>query len=218
MVNAKFLDVSFLANMDVYNANLVIDYFQMVVVNKVLLKDAMYMHQMVSVRPAENLSILNIQDSVYHLVVLRQIIQENVFNAIKAKVLNLQKKDFVECLIVQFQDKNNVSSARKVILKLEEDVKEQMQNEFVQFVLKIIIFHKMDNVNLDNLDAQTIPYLDAQNAYKIYIFLVIILVSPNNQDVYIKMDHVSIVYSHSKIMEPEDVQFKVAQSQIKKVA
>jgi hypothetical protein len=44
MVNAKFLDVSFLANMDVYNANLVIDYFQMVVVNKVLLKDAMYMH------------------------------------------------------------------------------------------------------------------------------------------------------------------------------
>jgi hypothetical protein len=70
----------------------------------------------------------------------------------------------------------------------------------------------MDNVNLDNLDAQTIPYLDAQNAYKIYIFLVIILVSPNNQDVYIKMDHVSIVYSHSKIMEPEDVQFKVAQS------
>jgi hypothetical protein len=30
--------------MDVYNANLVIDYFQMVVVNKVLLKDAMYMH------------------------------------------------------------------------------------------------------------------------------------------------------------------------------
>jgi hypothetical protein len=71
-----------------------------------------------------------------------------------------------------------------------------MQNEFVQFVLKMIIFHKMDNVNLDNLDAQTIPYLDAQNAYKIYIFLVITLVSPNNQDVYIKMDYVSIVYYH----------------------
>ena len=204
--------------MDVFNANLVTDYFQMVVVNKVILKDAIYMHQMVSVIPAKNLSILNIQDSVYHLVALRSIIQENVLNAIKVKGLNLQKKDFAEYLIVQFQDKNNAQSVRKVILKLEEDAKEDMQNEFVQFVRKMIIFHKMDNVNLDSLDAQTIPNIDAQNAYKIYIFLVITVVSPNNQDVYIKMDNVLIVYSPSKIMETEDVQFKVAPSQVKKVA
>jgi hypothetical protein len=44
MVNTKFLDVRLLVNMDVFNANLVIDYFQMVVVNKVILKDAIYMH------------------------------------------------------------------------------------------------------------------------------------------------------------------------------
>ena len=65
------------------------------------------MHWMVSIRPAKNLSILNIQDSVYHLVALRSIIQENVLNTIKVKGLNLQKKDFAECLIDKFKDKIN---------------------------------------------------------------------------------------------------------------
>jgi hypothetical protein len=43
LVAVKFLDVRLLANMDAYNVNLAIDYFQMVVVNKDQLKDAMYM-------------------------------------------------------------------------------------------------------------------------------------------------------------------------------
>ena len=49
MVNTKFLDVRRLVIMDIYNANLVIDYFQMVVLIQVLFKDAMYMHQIISV-------------------------------------------------------------------------------------------------------------------------------------------------------------------------
>jgi hypothetical protein len=44
----------------------------------------------------------------------------------------------------------------------------------------MIIFYKMDYVNLDNLDAQTIPNIDAQNAYKIFIFLMITVVSTIN--------------------------------------
>ncbi len=52
----------------------------------------------------------------------------------------------------------------------------------------MIIFYKMYYVNLDSQDAQTIPNIDAQNTYKIFIFLMITVVSTINQDVYIYKD------------------------------
>ncbi len=85
--------------MDVFNANLVTDYFQMVVVNKILLKDVIYALNGFY-QTGKKLFILNIHDSDYHLVALRSIIQENVLNTIKVKGLNLQKKDLAEYLIV----------------------------------------------------------------------------------------------------------------------
>ena len=52
----------------------------------------------------------------------------------------------------------------------------------------MIIFYKLDYVNLDNLDAQTIPNIYAQNSFKIFIFLMITVVFTFNQDEYIYKD------------------------------
>jgi hypothetical protein len=62
-------------------------------------------------------------------------------------------------------------------LILEEDVKEHMKKQVCN---KMIIFYKMYYVNLDSQDAQTIPNIDAQNTYKIFIFLMITVVSTIN--------------------------------------